>query len=285
MRVLGPPPLDYGYAVERITMFLRYFLEKSHARGYVVGVSGGVDSATTLALAVKAVGSERVHALVMPDPRVTPEEDVEDAVRLCRMLGVEYTVVDISRLIDSYASVLPFFEWSDRIATGNLRARIRMTILYYYANRFGYAVLGTGDKSEILLGYFTKYGDGGVDLLPIGDVYKTQVRRMAVMLGVPEKIAYKPSSPRLWPGHMAEEELGYSYELIDNVLYRYVDQGMTIEEVADELGVDVKVVRDIVSRVHANEHKRLAPLIPRITGRCIAHTGDWRMPWRLDWEV
>jgi len=152
-----------------------------------------------------------------------------------------------------------------------------MSLLYYYANRNGFLVMGAGDKSEILLGYFTKYGDGGVDLLPIGDVYKTQVRELGRKLGVPEKILVKPSSPRLWPGHLAEEELGIKYEIIDAVLYRYVDLGMDIESIINELRIDKEIVVSIIKRVHANEHKRLFPLIPRVSKHAVTH--DWKMPW------
>ncbi len=274
---LQPPPLDYDYAITRISQFLQDMLKKTGASGYVMGLSGGVDSSVTLALAVRAVGRDRVKVLIMPDRETTPKEDVEDAISLASDLGVEYMVIDIADIVDAYAKYVPFFDRNHRIATGNLRARIRMTLLYYYANRNGLLVMGTGDKSEILLGYFTKYGDGGVDLLPIGDVYKTQVRELGRRLGVPEKILVKPSSPRLWPGHLAEEELGIKYEIIDAVLYRYVDLGMDIESIVNELRIDREVVVSIIKRVHANEHKRLFPLIPRVSKHAITH--DWKMPW------
>ncbi len=274
---LQPPPLDYDYAITRISQFLRDMLRKTGASGYVMGLSGGVDSSVTLALAVRAVGRDRVKVLIMPDRETTPKEDVEDAISLASDLGVEYIVIDIADIIDAYAKHVPFFDRNHRIATGNLRARIRMTLLYYYANKNGLLVMGTGDKSEILLGYFTKYGDGGVDLLPIGDVYKTQVRELGRRLGVPEKILVKPSSPRLWPGHLAEEELGVKYEIIDAVLYRYVDLGMDIESIINELRIDREIVISIIKRVHANEHKRLFPLIPRVSKHAVTH--DWKMPW------
>ncbi len=276
---LGPPPLDYEYAIKRIKQFLKDFMVKTGVKGYVMGLSGGVDSSTVLHLAVEAVGTNKVHVFIMPDPAVTPMRDIEDSVGLVQKLKVDYTIISINNILDAYRATLPFFSEEHRIATGNLRARIRMTILYYYANMNDLAVLGTGDKSEILLGYYTKYGDGGVDLLPIGDVYKTQVRVMARKLGVPEKIVTKPSSPRLWPGHMAEEELGVKYEEVDAVLYRYVDLGKTINEIIEETGFPRSKVLHIIRMVHLNEHKRLYPIIPRISKHAITH--DWKMPWYL----
>jgi len=271
------PPIDYDYVLERERVFLRDFLVKTGARGYVVGLSGGVDSSVTLTLLVRSVGAGRVYALILPDETSTPRSDVEDAVGLAEELGVGYSVVYINRVLEAYASSLPFYDESSLVANGNLKARVRMAILYYYANLKGYLVAGTGDKSEILLGYYTKYGDGGVDLLPIGDLYKTQVRRLALHLGLPERIALKPSSPRLWPGHLAEEELGCSYETIDKILYHYVDLGMSPREVSEATGIPMETVRRIIARVHANEHKRLPPIILRLTPQAVGH--DWRMPW------
>ncbi|MCD6095129.1 MAG: NAD(+) synthase, partial [Thermoprotei archaeon] len=149
-------------------------------------------------------------------------------------------------------------------ANGNLKARIRMCLLYYYANVNNALVIGSSDKSEILIGYFTKYGDGGVDLLPIGDLYKTQVRQLAIGLGVPKKIAYKPSSPRLWPGHMAEDELGLSYEEIDIILYAYHDLGLSEDEIVQRCNVSADKVKRVISMVRNSEHKRKMPPIIRI---------------------
>ncbi len=271
------PPIDYDYVLRRITIFLRDFLAKTGAGGYVVGLSGGVDSSVTVTLLARSVGPGRVHALILPDKASTPRRDVEDAVGLAEELGVGYTLLYINDVLDSFASSLPFYDPGSLIANGNLKARVRMAMLYYYANLKGFLVAGTGDKSEILLGYYTKYGDGGVDLLPIGDLYKTQVRRLALRLGLPERIALKPSSPRLWPGHLAEEELGCSYETIDKVLYHYVDLGMDAAGVSEATGVPLETVRRIIARVHANEHKRLPPVILRLTPQAVGH--DWRMPW------
>ena len=271
-----PPPLDYDYAIKRITQFLKSYLSRTGAEGYVVGLSGGIDSSVTAALLVQAVGPSKVVGLIMPDRSTTPPEDVEDAKQLAKQLGIDFEVVEISNLVEAYVKHVPFADPSHRISIGNLRARIRMNILYLYANRSNYLVCGTGDKSELLLGYFTKYGDGGVDILPIGDVYKTQVRVMGKVLGVPRRIVDKPSSPRLWPGHMAEEELGMRYDVIDAVLYRYVDLGMSVREIVEDTGLELATVVRIVERVHRNEHKRKTPPIPRVSKWCLFT--DWRNP-------
>ena len=258
--------IDYGKVAEYLTRFLEDYLSESGARGYVVGVSGGVDSATTLALAVKAAGPERVTALVMPDTSVTPEADVEDALSLARSLGVRVYTIKIDPIVEVYRSALPFYESeeADRVPLGNTRARIRMTLLYYYANKYGYLVLGTGDRSEYLLGYFTKYGDGAVDVAPILVLYKSQVRRLALHLGVPERIAFKPSSPRLWPGHLAEKELGVTYDEVDLVLHARFDLGLDEGEIPAATGVDEAKVKAILDRVRASEHKRRPPAAPSL---------------------
>ncbi len=258
--------LDYDSLARYIESFISKVVEDAGARGVVVGVSGGVDSATTLALAVRALGRERVRALIMPDSNVTPQADVEDAKSLVESLGVKWNQVDIAPIVDVYKSALPVYEGEeeDRVPLGNLRARIRMSILYYYANKFGLLVAGTGDRSEILIGYFTKYGDGAVDFLPIGALYKSQVRRLALHLGVPERIAFKPSSPRLWRGHEAEKELGLKYEEIDVVLHALFDLGMSVDETVEATGVSREKVLKVLEMHESTRHKRELPPSPPV---------------------
>jgi len=256
--------MDYGKVESIITEFIKGQVEGAGAQGVVVGVSGGVDSATTLALSVKALGAERVIALIMPDSTVTPQSDVEDAKSLAEKFGVKYHVIDIGPVVDVYKSAIPVYEGEekDRVPVGNLRARIRMTLLYYYANKFNLLVAGTGDRSEILIGYFTKYGDGAVDFLPIGVLFKSQVRRLAIHLGVPERIAFKPSSPRLWRGHEAEKELGISYEEIDVILHAIFDLGMSVDEAIEATGLERWKVERVIEMHRKSEHKRSPPPTP-----------------------
>lgn len=274
------PPINYEYARERIIRFIRDKVDEAGAAGVVIGLSGGLDSSVTLRLAVEALGRENVHALVLPDTRITPEEDVEDALSLARGEGVKVYKVAIDDIVDSYTRNMPFFKPDDRVSLGNVRARVRMTILYYYANTNNLLVCGTGDKSEIYLGYFTKYGDGGVDLLPIGDLYKTQVRELGRMLGLPEKIVNKPSSPRLWEGQTAEKELGASYEIIDTILFLYLNQRMDAEQIHVETGIPMELINGIIERVYRYEHKRNTPPIAKLSVDTVGL--DWRMPHKKD---
>jgi len=260
--------IDYSYAEKRIIEFIREYVEGGGLKCGVVGLSGGVDSSVTASLAVKSLGSENVIGLIMPG-KPTPREDLEDAKWLAEELGIRYRIIDVEVIRSAYRSAIPDYDEGHRIANGNLLSRIRMTLLYYYANKNGCAVIGTGDKSELLIGYFTKYGDGGVDILPIGDLYKTQVRAMARRLGLPEKIAGKPSSPRLWEDQMAEAELGARYEDIDLALYALIDLRMNIDETVSATGLPRGFVERIWNMVLRSEHKRRPPPIPRISARTV----------------
>lgn len=274
------PMLDHNYVVKRVSQFLKEMLERTNANGYVIGLSGGIDSTTNTYLATKAVGKEKVKVLIMPDLDVTPEEDTEDAIAVAKLLGVEYYLFDISGLVKAFSKTLPFFDMSHNISVGNLRARIRMASLYYFANKFNMLVIGTSDKSEILLGYFTKYGDGGADIVPLGDLYKTQVKDLARFFGVPEKIVSKPSSPRLWKDQLAENELGLKYEIIDSILYLYIDMKMSVENIASILNISIDNVIKVIRRIYNSEHKRRPPVIPKLTTTNITY--DMRLPIYVD---
>jgi len=257
--------VDWERIEKGITSFIREKIEESGAEGAVIGLSGGVDSALTYALTVKAIGPEKIHTLIMPDQRVTPFEDIADAKHLSEKFGVKPHVIEISPIVDVFTSSIPVYDEEDAMPVGNLRARTRMILLYYYANKYNKLVVGTGDRSEILIGYFTKYGDGAVDILPIGILYKTQVRVLAEKIGVPAKIAWKPSSPRLIPGHSAEGELGLTYEKIDAILYLYFDKGVKPEEIPEVVPAIRRQEVDIVlQRYNASHHKRSMPPTPPI---------------------
>jgi len=267
--------IDYDYVTQRIIDFIRSYVKDSGATGAIIGLSGGVDSSVTAYLLVKALGKDNVIGLILPY-KTTPPEDIRDAKYVAENLEIKYYYIDIGKIRNAFVESIPVFDESDKIATGNLLPRIRMTILYYFANRFNKVVVGTGDKSELLIGYFTKYGDGGVDILPIGDLYKTQVRYLGKYLGLPDSIAFKPSSPRLWEDQTAEGELGVKYEDIDVILHALIDYRMNTEQAAEATGKPIELVQTVWRRVLNTEHKRKMPIVPRISMRTLGI--DWRMP-------
>ncbi|HDJ89823.1 MAG TPA: NAD+ synthase [Thermoprotei archaeon] len=282
MRIdLNSLEINYSYAEKRIIDFIKEYVDKSNVNGFVIGLSGGIDSTLTVHLLEKAVGSGKILALILPT-YFTPKEDVEDAKNIAEKLGIKYTLINISEIFNSYRNTIPYFDEKDKISNGNLYARIRMNILYYTANKMNYLVAGTGDKSELLIGYFTKYGDGGCDILPIGDLYKTQVRKMAKYLRVPEKIVLKPSSPRLWPGQEAEKELNITYSEIDLILYCFFDKRMSVKDIVNATGISKEKVKLVLERVYKSAHKRRLPPIPRISGRTIGIDINFPLNYKID---
>ena len=252
--------LNLVSAKKKIIAFIKRKVDESDAEGGVIGLSGGIDSAVTAYLSVEALGSRRVMGLIMPDLRATPEKDVSDAKMVASELGVESKEIDIAPIHKAFMKTLH----ENRLAEGNLRARIRMSLLYYHANMMNRLVLGTGDRSEAQLGYFTKYGDGGVDILPIGDLYKTEVRRLGETLGINRRIIAKRSSPRLWPGHIAESEIGMEYELVDRIFKMKFEEGRDAKDIASELKLSKAKLDVIIGKYEASEHKRRMPEICKL---------------------
>lgn len=248
--------IDYRSVFENIVSRIRTRVVDAGFNKVVVGLSGGLDSSVTVKLLTEALGSSRVLALVMPDSRVTNTVDVEDAVKLAESLGVEYRVLNIDSVIDEFVKLLGPCSY-ESIPLGNLRSRVRMAILYYYSNTVKALVAGTSDKSEILIGYFTKYGDGAADFYPIACLYKTQVRRLAEFLGLPHRIVRKPSSPGFWKGHLAEEEIGLKYEVLDSILYLLFDKKLSVDEIVFSYGFDKEVVVRVYDMFRRSMHKRV----------------------------
>lgn len=243
---------DYASITQIFEKFLLDQIEENHAKGVILGLSGGIDSAV-LAYLCKRQIKEKTVALIMPDTSITPKSETDDALKMISLTGIEYKLIDIKPIVNEYSMYL---EPND-LAKGNLRARIRANILYYYANSKNYLVLGSSDKSEYLLGYFTKYGDGASDITPIISLYKLQVREIAKYLGVPENVITKKSSPHLWKEHEAEEELGASYEEIDSILYCLFEKKLSIEETFELTQIDKSIVEKIHQQNINSEHKRL----------------------------
>ena len=243
---------DYGSIATRIQNGLQQKIEETNTKGVILGLSGGIDSAV-IAYLCNNIVKEKTLALIMPDSKISPESETRDAIKIIDTLGMDYKLLDINSIHKEFSMVL---EPGDR-ALGNLRARIRMNILYYYANLKNLVALGSSDKSEFNIGYFTKFGDGAADVLPIVSLYKTQVRGLARHLGIDEKIITKKSSPHLWPNHEAEHEIGVDYEEIDIILYCLLELKLPIEEVIKVSEIDEKKVQKIYQLYKKSEHKRI----------------------------
>lgn len=236
---------------EKIIEFIKRKVKEAQAKGVVIGLSGGIDSATALFLCVEALGNNKVLALMMPW-KINEKEDTEDAIQLCEKLGVEYKVIKIDPILESFGKIL---DLSDKLVKGNLIARIRMCILYYFANRDKLLVVGTGNKSEYLQGYFTLYGDIACDFLPLGGLYKTEVKKLAEELGVPKKIINKTPSAGLWEGQTDEEELGITYDELDKIL-PLLENRLNEEEIKRKTGLKKEKIEKVKKRLKETDFKR-----------------------------
>ncbi|MFB5647528.1 MAG: NAD+ synthase [Candidatus Nitrosomaritimum yanchengensis] len=243
---------DYEKITVQLEKFLKEQLEKNNADGLILGLSGGIDSAV-LAYLCKRNLKEKTLAVVMPDTEITPNYETEDALKMISLTGIEYKLIDIKPIVKEYSMYLEPNDW----AKGNLRARIRTNILYYYANAKNFLVLGSSDKSEHLIGYFTKFGDGAADLVPIISLYKIQVRKIAEYLGVPKNVIEKKSSAHLWKEHEAEKEIGISYEEIDSILYCLFDKKLSLEETTIKSQIEKSTVEKVYNLYLKSEHKRM----------------------------
>jgi NAD+ synthase len=250
--------LDPQTAVPRIVDFIRTTFVSSGCSGIVVGLSGGIDSALTATLCVKAVGSEKVTGVFMFEERMRNGVDARHAHEIASNLRIRTVDLTLDPLIKRFSESFPV-KVEDQVARGNLKARLRMMSLYYLANAENLLVAGTGDRSEDLIGYFTKYGDGGVDFLPIAHLYKSQVRFLAKHVGISPAIVEKLSSPNLWEGHKATDEIPLDYPELDRALVCLFDLKMKPEEVSKRLRISSEKVQDILSRFRSSAHKRAYP--------------------------
>jgi NAD+ synthase len=250
---LASVPKIRAREAEKIASFIGEVVERASANGAVVALSGGIDSSVVGALCVRALGVERVLGLLLPSDH-TPEEDTEDARSLAGSWGIKTKTAPITGIVKSILASVGVE--GTRVARGNLEARTRMVISYFYANSMGYLVAGTGDRSELALGYFTKFGDGGVDLLPIAHLYKTQVRQLGAYLGLPRKLVEKPASPQLWKGQKATDEIPAEYDKLDAVLHSILDLGVGAKDAALRGGVPVSVAESALEMHLRTAHKR-----------------------------
>jgi len=274
---LTPSVLDFDLSEveKRIKRFIKDYVDNSRASGVVLGLSGGVDSSTIAALCASALGGVRVLGLMLPEKETYNSKDIEDAKVVAEKFGLKTQICDITPALEGFYKSIPIFDAADRLCKGNIKARSRMIYLYYYANKQNRIVCGSSDKSETMMGYFTKWGDVAADISPIMDLYKTQVRKLATHLGVPRELAEKPSTPALWPNQSAEGELGIKYETLDLMLFG-LERFMAPKEIADQLGIEVNQVEKVKARWLAVEHKRRMPLTAKLEYRTVGT--DFRLP-------
>jgi len=274
MNLVKKLQIDPTVIQQKITQFIRDYMDKAQAEGVILGISGGVDSATTVALSVTALGRTRVLGLYMPEKETVSEQDKKHVEFLVRKFKFKLITVDLTDILGAFYRNMQEYDEEDKLSRGNLKARTRMLILYYYANHQNRIVVGSSDKSETMMGYFTKWGDGASDISPIMDLYKTQVRQLALHIGVPPSIVKKPSTPGLWPGQTAEEEIGLKYELLDQILYS-LEHFVPTKTIASQLHLPIKTIINIKNRWLQTEHKRQTPLTTKLSYRTIG--ADFRL--------
>jgi NAD+ synthase len=267
--------LDLSEIENRITRFIRKYVETSGANGIVLGLSGGVDSSTTAALSSLAIGGDRILGLMLPEKETHNPKDIDDAKLVAEKFGLKTQLCDITPTLEGFYETIPIFDPANKLCKGNIKARTRMIYIYYYANKLNRIVCGSSDKSETMMGYFTKWGDVAADISPIMDLYKTQVRKLAAHLGIPAELAAKPSTPALWPNQLAETELGMKYETLDLILYG-LERFMTTEEIARQLNIENTLVKKVKSRWLSAEHKRRTLLTAKLEYRTVGT--DFRLP-------
>ena len=241
---------NYESVRQKIVGFISAYMDRAGIDYAVLGLSGGIDSSLVLTLACEAVGPERVIGLMLPIYSAADLDNIRDAVELAEALGIEHQLFEIGPALDSFKSLN-----LDKVCLGNVAARLRMTTCYAKANMRNGIVLGTGNKSEILTGYFTKYGDAGVDLLPIAELYKVNVWGLADHIGVPKHIIEKTPSAGLWANQTDEGEMGVSYRELDSILFLRFDKKRTTDQIA-ERGHSPETIDRVMSLVSRSQHKR-----------------------------
>ncbi len=229
-----------------IINWLKFQLKKCRKKGFVLGLSGGLDSSFTAYLCKKATNN--VLGLILPCQ--SRKKDIKDALYIAKKFNINTKIIDLTKIFENYIKLLPYY---NKMSVVNIKPRLRMITLYYFANALDYLVVGTGNKSELKVGYFTKYGDGGVDLLPLGNLYKTEIKVLAEKVGIPERIINKPPSAGLWQGQTDEKELGITYTQLDRILLS-LEKGKKIRN---------KKLKDINNIIKQTKHKLCVPAIFR----------------------
>jgi NAD+ synthase len=268
--------LDAPLAIDILSAALREEVEKAGFQKVVLGLSGGIDSALSLYLAVKAFGKDNVIAICMPY-RTSSSSSLTDAQAAVQDTGVQSLTIDISPQIDAYFERLPE---ATPLRKGNKMARERMTILYDMSAHYNALVVGTSNRTELLLGYGTQYGDSASAVNPLGDLYKTQVRQLSATIGVPRSILEKPPSADLWEDQTDEKELGFSYFDVDRLLYHLLDRRLTKDQLLEQ-GFSNEFVTQVTKRIIRNQYKRVMPLILKISNRTVGVDFRYLRDWNL----
>ncbi|MDH5447509.1 MAG: NAD+ synthase [Candidatus Bathyarchaeota archaeon] len=266
--------IDPAATQQKITRFIKDYVSKAKAKGIVLGISGGVDSATTAALATTAIGANKVLGLYMPEKETYNKTDRKHVKLLAKKFKFQLKTINLTQTLNTIYKTIPDYDPKDKLSRGNLKARTRMLIWYYYANHQRLLVAGSSDKSETMIGYYTKWGDAAADITPIMDLYKTQVRQLAPHLGIPPAIIKKPPTPALWPNQTAEEEIGLKYETLDLILYG-IEHFMPTQTIAKQLHLLTKTIATVKKRWLQTEHKRQMPLTTKLEYRTI--NADFRL--------
>lgn len=248
--------LDYKKIITEIQEWIESYINSIKVNGVVVGISGGIDSAVVITLCVKALGKNNVIGLALPC--LSSPQDLKDAKNLADALGIKFIIFELTDIYNEFMKKSSSLFKSNKIATANLKPRLRMMTIYFVGQSLGrFLVAGTSNRTEIAIGYFTKYGDGGVDIEPIGGLYKCEVREIAKILTVPKEIINKPPSAGLWEGQTDEDEIGLTYEILDEIIFR-IDNNLDLNDLNRE---NVTQVKEMMKSAH---HKLTMPPIFKI---------------------
>ena len=268
--------LDLEKTRDMLVNFLRDEVHKIGFKKVILGLSGGIDSALVAFLAAEAFGAENVYTVMMPY-KTSSKESVEHAELVVKATGIHTKKVEITPMVDPYFAMN---EDMSSLRKGNMMARTRMNVLFDNSAKEGALVLGTSNRTEILLGYSTQFGDSASAINPIGDLYKAQVWALSEFMGVPKEVIDKKPSADLWEGQTDEQELGFSYRMADEVLYYLTDERMRPEEVA-ALGYDGNIIKSVIRRMKTAQYKRKLPVIANVSERGMGT--DFKYP--RDWGV
>lgn len=241
---------DYDVPRKIIVDFIKNYVNNAGAKGVILGLSGGIDSSLVVTLATEALGSDRVYGMLMPVEAEQDDVNIRDAKEVANWLGIQYEMFELREAVAAFGELN-----LDRMALGNVKARLRMVTLYALANKNNLLVIGTGNKSELLTGYFTKYGDGGCDLLPIADLYKMNVFALSRHLGLPKAVIEKAPSAGLWQDQTDEGELGILFSELDSILFHRYEKDLSWEEIISK-GYPSEKVERVKQLISSSQHKR-----------------------------